>query len=472
MSTTSEPDAPVIITDLTADEFGDVNLWIGKGRQYHDVPNYVSNELCRRTSALPEVISLLPPPSLPVLSLLDFPIPPITQKIQVVNCEDVFSLNSPTHTSSECLRLPCPSHSTLNALRASAGQAMLDGRLSIQHWEKSSVFLPFDALGMWALIIEADTAKCAWSNALRWMNEQQGNLPEQSIPQVITLLRTVPWKDYIKGLGSALSITDMAIFLSQEWLSNAHLDSMLSAAMYFHNDSLSRMVPHTEIVLSDFASHILMSPLLETTPITYDDYIDKAPKSVLRLGSIISGCSIDIRVAAASFSPPGHWACFLIDFRAGTIAWGDSAGRDPPAGFEKRLRAWLGLFCPENQLTLQTLPCARQTDTYSCGIIAINTIKHHVFGDELWTESSRERLRVSEFLNILEFSESCRIQVSTSSLCGAFMIPSTNKPYGCRSYQQSQSSQNPLQVMPLRLCCQSRPFPLHHLLSTLRAQIF
>ena len=215
------------------------------------------------------------------------------------------------------------------------------------------------------------------------------------------------------GLGSCLSITDTATFLSQEWLSDAHIDGMLSAAVHSHKDSLSCMVPRTEIVRTDFASHILISPLLETTPIA-QDYADKAPKSVLRLGSIISSCPIGIRVAAVSFSPPGHWACFIVDCQARTISWGDSAGHKPPAGFEKRLNAWLGLFCPEIQFSaLQRLPCARQTDAYSCGIIAVNTIKHHLFGDELWTVSNRECLRVSEFLNILKFSESCRIRVST-----------------------------------------------------------
>ncbi|KAH8977094.1 hypothetical protein EDB92DRAFT_2002633 [Lactarius akahatsu] len=305
MSAASELHAPGVVTDLTADKFGDVNLWIGKGKRYHDVPSYVSDELCRRTSALPTATSLLPPPSLPVSLLLNFAIPPVTQSIQGVNPEDIFSHNNATHTSSECLRLPFPSRDLLNMLRAHAGQAMLDGKISIQHWEEGSIFLPFDALGAWALIVEANMAKRAWSDALGWMNKHQDYIPAQSISRVMTVLRTVPWKDYIKGLGSGL-----------------------------------------KIVPSDFAAHILMSPLLETTPIAHN-YMDKAPQSAIRLGSIISSCPTDIRVIAVAFSPPDHWACLLIDFHARTIAWGDSMRRDLPVGFEKHLRAWLGHFCPQ-----------------------------------------------------------------------------------------------------------------------------
>jgi len=38
------------IEDLTSHEVGDLGLWIGTQKVYHNVPNYVANELCRRTS--------------------------------------------------------------------------------------------------------------------------------------------------------------------------------------------------------------------------------------------------------------------------------------------------------------------------------------------------------------------------------------------------------------------------------------
>lgn len=405
----------VPITDLTVNEFGDVNLWIRQGKRYHNVPEYVSKELCRRMSALPTETSNLPSPYLPVIHLLDFPTPPIALSHQGINTETTFSFNRATHTSSECLQLSAPSHGILKVLRACAGQAMLDGKTSVQHWDNRDVFLPFDALGTWALVLEADTAKNAWKDALRWL-DQRHEIPSHYIAQIKKLLGTVPWKDYVKGLGSGLSITDMAVFLSQEWLSDAHIDSMLSASIHLHRDTLSHITPHTEIVLSDFVTHILSSPLLETPPILCD-YITKAQKSVQKLGSVISGSSPDIRVATVSFSPPGHWACLIIDCQAGTIGWGDSAGRAAPAGLEKRLQAWLGLFSPQIKFSaLQALPCAHQMDGYSCGIIAVNTLKHNIFGDKLWSESCRESLRIAEFLDILEISERHRATVRPSML--------------------------------------------------------
>ena len=402
------------IIDLTSNAFepGDIDLWIGQGKQYRDVPEFVSAELCRRMSALPAAeMLLLPSPMLPVMHLLDFPTPPITPSLKGIDAEAIFSHNKATHTSSKCLQLPSPSHEILQMLRACAGQAMLDGKTSVQHWDKRDIYLPFDALGMWDLILEASTAKKAWQDTLTWLDRQR-EVPIQYFGRVMKILGTVPWKDYVKGLGSGLRIMEMAAFLSQEWLSDTHIDSMLRAAIYQRSDALSQITPHTEIVLTDFITHVLTSPHLETSPIPYD-YTKNAPKSVQQLGSVISKSPSDIRIATVSFSPPGHWACLIINFQARTISWGDSAGRVAPAGLEKRLKAWLHIFSPQIEfLALQVLPCARQTDAYSCGIITINTLKHNIFGDELWSQSRCESLHIAEFLNILEISD-CHTSVHT-----------------------------------------------------------
>ena len=186
--------------------------------------------------------------------------------------------------------------------------------------------------------------------------------------------------------------------------------------MFLRCDTLSHITPRAEIVLSDFMAHILASPSLEASPIACD-YVRKAPKSVQKLGSLISESSPNIRVATISFSPPGHWACLIIDCCAGTISWGDSAGQAAPAGLEKCLRAWLEIFSPQIKFAApHALRCAQQPDGYSCGIISVNTLKHNVFGDELWNESHRETLRVAELLDILEISESCTLTVSTLAL--------------------------------------------------------
>lgn len=394
-----------IVEDLTAHEVGDIDLWIGQQKEYRNVPNYVSNELCQRTCALPSVLALLPSESLSVLQLLEITPPQVTESFQSINPDGLFSFCEATHMSSECFYLPAPSSDFLTHLRACAGQAMLDGKPSIQHWARTDVFLPFDALGTWDYILKIIAAKKAWIDALQWMKMQAKTIPEQYMTRIMLLLCRVSWKGYIKGLGSALTTTDMAAFLSREWLSDLHIDCMLTVTKRLHNVAPSGVIPCTEIVSPDFPSHILLFPLLASTPIA-PDYFTKAPKSIIDLGRKIANAATGVRIAAVAFSPLDHWASLIIDTHAGTISWGDSIGRAMPAGFEGRLRAWLALFIPQTEfLPLQYLLCAQQTDTYSCGIIAVNTLKHHLYGKELWTSSRRETLRIQEFLDIMEFSE-------------------------------------------------------------------
>jgi hypothetical protein len=138
------------------------------------------------------------------------------------------------------------------------------------------------------------------------------------------------------------------------------------------------------------------------------------PQSIVNLGTLITQTkSTGIRIATISYSPEYHWASLLIDICAGTIAWGDSLQCPIPDGFEKCLRTWLAIFVPEKQfLPLQTLSSGRQTDGYSCRVAAVNTLRHHIFGDKLWSTSQRKVLRIQEFINILEFSQGWRTCVS------------------------------------------------------------
>jgi len=269
----------------------------------------------------------------------------ITDDFQDIKPEELFSMHEATHTSLDCFQLQAPSSDFLAWLQACASQAMRDGRISIQHWDRKGIYLPFDALGMWARILEVNAAKEAWESALCWMEKQRQTIPQQYATQVMSLLHDVPWKGHIKGLGSGLTITDMAGFLSKEWLSDSHIHTMLAVTRSLCHNMLSNVDPCIEIVSPDFASHLCFCPVLTMTP-TKAEYSRFASKSVFSLGEKLESTASGIHIAAIAFSSEDHWACFLVNSQAGTIYWGDSTGCDMPDGFEVRLRGWLAIFLP------------------------------------------------------------------------------------------------------------------------------
>jgi hypothetical protein len=182
-------------------------------------------------------------------------------------------------------------------------------------------------------MLKIDAAKKAWINALHWMEEMCHAIPEEYMAHIKSLLCQVPWKDCIGGLGSDLTTTEMAIFLSKNWLSDSHIYAMLAVTRCLHCDVLSHADPSIEIASPNFTSHVFDSPLLSTTNIT-SDYSKNAPKSIVRLSDKLKCVISGILIAAVAYSPKNHWACLLIDSQTRTICWGDSLGHAIPTGGE------------------------------------------------------------------------------------------------------------------------------------------
>jgi len=155
------------------------------------------------------------------------------------------------------------------------------------------------------------------------------------------------------------------MFLSRGWLSLLHIDCMFAVIARLRQDVLPGTVPCTALASSNFVAHVIW------------------------LGTTIASAAEGIRIAAVALSPPDHLSSLLIDSQARTISWGEPLGRVLLGGFEDRLRTWSTLFVPQTDfLPLRDLPCSCQTDSYSC-----------------------------ELLDTMNFSRSCRANVSISVLC-------------------------------------------------------
>lgn len=68
------------------------------------------------------------------------------------------------------------------------------------------------------------------------------------------------------------------------------------------------------------------------------------------------------------------------------------------------LQTWIAThFTSFTSSFSEDLKCAQQSDNFSCSIIAVNTIKHNVFGDALWCSRNGNDHHVEEFLAIMEY---------------------------------------------------------------------
>ncbi|KAI0259569.1 hypothetical protein BC834DRAFT_846661 [Gloeopeniophorella convolvens] len=345
--------------------------WIGTGQKYRDVPSSVSDELLRRLALPSSALELLPRDEVVIPELIKCDFPSILTQDTSKEAITYFSTRLPTTSElSSCLTRVVPSPACVRKLRDYAGQAMLDGKVSIRDptRAKSDLFLPFHVLTFWAELTEAIGAKQKWEASYQWLKR-------------------------------------MSTMLSNEWLYDSHIDVMLSTMKLQRTQAGGLPLDNVRIETPFVPFLLSRLEVFQADDTSIETYRAKGPEALQELGDHLVKFSKDGEVIFVANSQHDHWSVVAITSDC-TIRWGDSLGRAIPQDLLSGIRNWLHFHIPDKTPTLlrKPLPCAKQPDSYSCGIIAINTIKHHLFGEALWTKATREVLRIQEFLAIMDAS--------------------------------------------------------------------
>lgn len=110
-------------------------------------------------------------------------------------------------------------------------------------------------------------------------------------------------------------------------------------------------------------------------------------------------------LVTVAHSPPKHWAALAINMREKDVgvSWGDSLGWKQPQSLVKGIGHWLRHHFPYRRCTF-TADWVRgdQQDGVSRGIVALNTLKHTLLGEPLWTQDRCHYFRLLEFCGLLE----------------------------------------------------------------------
>lgn len=372
-------------------------------------------ELVSRTSLPNESRSLLPPTHLTIAALCSTPLPSPTTTLFFKNAQAAFSM-TPPNTSLSYLLSPkhaCPSQSFLRDLRDAAGQAMLDGCISIEYWGAPDVYLPFEALGFWYELGNAIRAQEAWNSAQRWLGNTRLRDNASRTARINSIIQSLPWAGLISKLGRSASVSHMADFLSTARLSSSHIDAMLLCIRARYRDEVGYQ-PGNQITLFPTLSFTELLRSLKAKGVHSIDNIMNHP-DLSTIGNFAANSQRDILIATVAYWPPNHWGSLFITISGGRVQakWGDGLQRKIPSLLSKGIRAWSNRYLPRHFITVDSgFPCATQQDGYSCGFIALNMIKHHVLGCPSWTRATREDCRVDEFLSCMEFCMDDRVSHS------------------------------------------------------------
>ncbi|KAF7346851.1 hypothetical protein MSAN_01824400 [Mycena sanguinolenta] len=209
------------------------------------------------------------------------------------------------------------------------------------------------------------------------------------------------WHGHLTGFGD-IEITRLTTLFSSQYLGTGIVDALaglLAFRLHLSDDTISK---NTIIVDTNFASFLeMLLPIVDgaaTGPIR----TSRGGQRYLQKYGAWSRDTEHRHLYLVLYRPPEHWTACSVDFQDRTIRYGDSLGWKRPKEFVDALQFWLRDNGHSNFTITDDLPCAKQTDGFNCPIIAVNTIAHNVFGDQLWTAQNAKAMRMEAFCAIVK----------------------------------------------------------------------
>lgn len=316
-----------------------------------------------------------------------------------------FSSDSPTVSLSDLFKHEKPASSTVMSLADLAPAALLAGSQSVCLPGYADVRFPLKAIGAWQICHKAPTARSVWSAANLWVRNKKkaGRISSKEAEDYEQLTLLVSWASSTKGLYNVQPFTELTVLLSESMINDVVIDAMLSLLVLY-----LRRQPVAQDALYGIAHTSFGQALSQLVASRRLDYPKRGHSLLLQAGSVLERHNC-VRLYGVTNTLTAHWAAFCVsksDSKV-VIGWADPLGWKMPAPFLKALNIWLDYHCAGLSVEVddRMLACGIQKDMFSCGIIAVNSLKHHFLARSLWSPSRCSSIRLSEFVEIVQESE-------------------------------------------------------------------
>ena len=378
----------------------DIATWIRQGKTFPSGPEVPAGllEYCQRRLDIPHAhrSQLLPDRDLPVDQFLKLHLPALSNALVNFKPERWFSCEPPNEDFTFLIRHTIPPKPQLAKLKDAFGQAILDGAQSISDPQYHTSRLPLFSIQFWSEMSDIHDIQKQWQDSSLWIRNLAENVTDPGLDEATHQLRSLPWNGVIRGSKPSgdISTSTLTRLLGVRWIDGDLIDAMIQ---HLQSRLEADTSLRTRIMITNSA---LMQEIAKAkSPADFDT----PRKWLVRLEESIQ-CRDrgPILYFPAHVSEQQHWICFRINFDTQTLSYGmksvpvimpdangvvpaDSLAHDlpKPTKIFRQLQWWLakrfGTSFPEDDAMMIS---AMQDDFFSCGIIAINTIAHHVFGDE------------------------------------------------------------------------------------------
>lgn len=222
--------------------------------------------------------------------------------------------------------------------------------------------LPANVLDVWMVFAAVHRIRSRWDKSFKWLRRQErknGALHDR----VVSLLQNISWGGTVQGFdASSCPISMLATYLLNDWLTDEHMSQ--------YTEILDRRILSST---KHAVETCIMGPWFSTHLSNFDRHPDHA--YLERIGHDLASGRRK-RVVGMRNVGDNHWIAFAIDSATATIAIGDSLKKRHPL-FVSVVSGWVKRHMRQTYEE-KALPCTKQEDGFSCGILAMNTIEHYL----------------------------------------------------------------------------------------------
>lgn len=300
-----------------------------------------------------------------VLDFLCFQPPPVSTTTSTQLLGSYIS-NQPTNCNDikDILLLPTPSTPVvqeLNHLVHSAKSIMCphvpgtNGKMFpkwiVSFWMK----LPYiqEVHKKWGSAVSAVESRCRDKNT----SEAVWKLDDKSIG----LLRTLPWDGEIMGFQARINMFHLSTYLTKNWLSDEHLDQMLSLLQW----DLANAHIRTQICLESPFFLVKLKNAYKDS----EEYITEQGYQWIRQRGQDLALGKREKLGTIVNLGDNHWVAVVLDYNKGAIWYGDSLGDEVDEACKLTLKWWTR-FHTGDDFKVWKMRTLMQQDGYSCGLLA------------------------------------------------------------------------------------------------------
>ena len=222
-----------------------------------------------------------------------------------------------------------------------------------------------------------------WRTALVWLRSQSES-PTTSgrCQELLMALSFFPWSGNnasVKHITSLLSQSD-----PESYLRSFHIDHIIGSISMQYQESHKLEVPGRHIFMTvDALASILKfygGPRASVkTGSTLWERLMRIENQIIK-GEVDSVCGVH--------HLPLHWVSIVIDIQQGCIFYGDSLKKPMPKLERNAFTQWVKHLLRRSKrkadsLPVRSLATGYQDDVTSCGLFALNAIRHHYLGHSL-----------------------------------------------------------------------------------------